>query len=70
MQGDFKEYIMKFGGIDKLKKKDINQIMNEKPREVLHNQYFMDIYRMVFANKSGRIIIIWTWIAGLTSLAS
>lgn len=70
--GIFQDYVIQSGGIDKLKKKNLDVIISEVKDKSLtiSHPLFMDYYRMVSTNESGRIIKIWTWVAGLASLVS
>lgn len=69
-QSGFDSYVIQGGGIDKLKKKDLDKMIHELPDVTISNDSFMDIYKMVSANESGRIIKIWTWVAGIASIVS
>ena len=66
----FNTYVTQCGGIDKLKKEDLDAMINKIPAETIHSDSFMDIYKLVSANESGKIIKIWTWIAGIASVVS
>lgn len=69
-QSTFDRYVVECGGFDKLKKKELDKMIHELPDVTICNDSFMDIYKMVSANESGRIIKIWTWIAGVASIVS
>ena len=65
----FEHYVIICGGIDKLKKKDLDEIFREIPTITIRSD-FMDIYKLVSANESGRKMNRWTWIAVSISLVS
>jgi len=67
----FNNYVEQCDGIDKLKKKDLDEIIRQLPSDyTINDVVFMDIYRLVSANETGRIINRWTWIAGSASVLS
>lgn len=70
-QTRFSNYVKDRGGINKLRTEDLDEIIRVRPSdEALSNPWFMDYYRMASSNESGRIIKIWTWIAGIASVVS
>jgi len=69
-QSVFVEYVQECGGIDKLKKKNLDKIIHKFPEATISNGSFMDIYKLACDNESGQVITAWTWIVGITSIIS
>ena len=66
---EFEDYVKSCGGIYKLKKKNLDKLM-EAQTWLIREDSFMDIYRMVSDNESSKVIRVWTWIAGFASITS
>lgn len=66
---DFDKYVKSCGGLTKLKKRDLDIILNQNGY-LLRQDFFMDIYKIVSDNESGKAIRIWTWIAGIATVIS
>jgi hypothetical protein len=64
-------YIKDCGGIKKLRTEDLDEIIRVRPSdETISDPRFMDYYKIVSTNESGRIMKIWTWIAGIAAVVS
>jgi hypothetical protein len=52
-QTKFNDFVIKSGGFDKLKKKDLDTMINELSGETICVDSFMDIYKLVSENEYG-----------------
>ncbi|WP_238906647.1 hypothetical protein [Clostridium sp. YIM B02506] len=67
---DFTDYINECGGVGKLKKTDLDKILKKHDYILISNEFFFSIYKMVSENDYGKTIKVWTWIVGISTIAS
>ncbi len=58
------------GGYNKIKKKELDKLTKEFPQETIDNPTFISIYKMVSDNKTGAVMMIWTWVVGIATIVS
>jgi hypothetical protein len=67
---DFYSYIENCGGVEKLKKQDLEKILKRFGYGLICQEFFFSIYKMVSDNDSGKVINRWTWVVGIATLIS
>lgn len=66
---EFDKYVKSCGGIYKLRKRNLDMLIKAHAW-LIHDDSFMDIYRMVSDKESAVIMQIWTWVVGFASIIS
>lgn len=66
----FENYIIQSGGVDKLKKEDLDQMILEVPNFTIQNPFIRAIYKMVSENESGHKMNRWNLLAISIALLS